>query len=366
MKQSAGQNNSQRIERPYRVAQWATGNVGSHALKAIIQHPQMTLAGLYVHSEAKAGRDAGEFCGLASTGIKATRSIDDIIAAKPDCVSYMPQGCNFDDLCRLLESGINVVTTRDEVQNPACMDPAVRERVEAACLRGNASIHATGVSPGFITEAVPLVLASIQRRLDSLRIREFADVSARNSPDMLFNIMGFGRPSIPQANEARAQHLRHAFGPPLQLTANALGLQFDSIESKGEVALARRDTKIAAGTIRAGTVAAMRTVICGMRRGKVLMSMTPIWYCTTDIDTDTDWDLRPDGWSIAVEGDAPFEMDLRFTTPPDLKAAVTPGYTAHRAVNAIPYVCDAPPGIRTIADLPQIIADLREPAHTSG
>ena len=345
--------------RPYRVVQWATGNVGSHALRAIVQHPQMTLVGLYVHSESKAGRDAGELCGIGATGIKATRNIDDIIALKPDCVVYMQQGCNFDDLGRLLESGINVVTTRDEVQNPDSMDPATRDHIEAACRRGNASIHATGSSPGFITEAVPLVLASIQRRLDSLRISEFADLSSRDSPEMLFNIMGFGRAPIPGANEGRAAYLRNSFGPTLQLTANALGLRFDTIESKGEVALALHDTRIAAGMVKAGTVAALRTVITGMRRGEALMSMTPTWYCTTDIDAD--WDLRPDGWHIVVEGDAPFEMSLRFTTPDERKAAVTPGYTAHRAINAIPYVCEAPPGIRTVVDLPQIIADLREP-----
>jgi 2,4-diaminopentanoate dehydrogenase len=61
-----------------------------------------------------------------------------------------------------------------------------------------------------------------------------------------------------------------------------------------------------------------------------------------------------------VEGDAPFEMDLRFTTPPERKAAVTPAYTAHRAINSIPFVCEATAGIRTVADLPNIIADLRE------
>ena len=347
------------MKHPYRVVQWATGNVGSHALRAIVQHPQMTLVGLYVHSQSKAGRDAGELCGIGPTGIRATRNIHDIIALKPDCVVYMQQGCNFDDLCQLLEAGINIVTTRDEVQNPACMDPAVRERIEAACGRGNASIHATGSSPGFITEAVPLVLASIQRRLDSLRINEFADLSSRDSPEMLFNIMGFGRAPVPGANEGRAAYLRNSFGPTLQLTANTLGLQFDTIESKGEVALALHDTQIAAGLVKAGTVAALRTVITGMRRGKALMSMTPTWYCTTDIDAD--WDLRPDGWHIVVEGDAPFEMSLRFTTPDEHKAAVTPGYTAHRAINAIPYVCEAAPGIRTVADLPQIIADLREP-----
>jgi hypothetical protein len=37
---------------------------------------------------------------------------------------------------------------------------------------------------------------------------------------------------------------------------------------------------------------------------------------------------------------------------------MTPGYTANRAVNAVPYVCAAPPGIRTTVDLPQIIPAL--------
>jgi 4-hydroxy-tetrahydrodipicolinate reductase len=46
--------------------------------------------------------------------------------------------------------------------------------------------------------------------------------------------------------------------------------------------------------------------------------------------------------------------------PPEHKAATTPGYTAHRAVNAVPYFCAAAPGIRTSVDMPQIIADLRE------
>src|SRR5262249_32299835 len=136
MSQPTSQSNPQGSRARYRVVQWATGNVGSHALRSIIQHPRMTLAGVYVTSAAKAGKDAGELCGLSPVGVKATRNIEDILALEPDCVLYMQQGCNFEDLCRLLESGINVVTTRDEVQNPAAMDPAVRERVEAACQRG--------------------------------------------------------------------------------------------------------------------------------------------------------------------------------------------------------------------------------------
>lgn len=356
-------NNTDRSTRSYRVVQWATGNIGMRSLRAVLAHPSLRLVGLYVHSEAKAGRDAGELCGLGTAGVKATRSIDEIIALEADCVLYMQQSCNFDEICRLLASGANVVTTRGEFHHPESLDPAVRSRVEDACRRGNSSIHSTGISPGFITEALPLLLTSIQRRLDSLRIHEFADVSTRDSPTLLFQIMGFGQPPVPQANEARAQYLGHAFGPSLQIVANAIGLPLDSIEAKGEVARARRDIQIAAGVVGAGTVAAQRTIISGMRKGKALMSFSANWYCSKEIDAD--WDLRATGWHVEVAGDTPLDIDIRFPVPAERWADVSPNLTAHRPINSIPYVCAAEPGIRTTIDLPQIIADLNEPAISS-
>jgi len=139
-----------------------------------------------VHSADKVGRDAGELGGSEKSESLLPNSIDDIIALKPDCVMYMPQWTHYDEVCRLLQSGINIVTTRTEFLNPASMNPQVRERVEAACQRGNTSIHSTGCSPGFATEALPLLLTCLQRRLDRLNIYEFADNSSRNSPQMLF------------------------------------------------------------------------------------------------------------------------------------------------------------------------------------
>jgi 4-hydroxy-tetrahydrodipicolinate reductase len=337
------------------VVQWATGNIGTRALRAVIEHPNLRLAGLYVHSAAKAGRDAGALCGIDPVGVAATQSIDEIIALHADCVLYMQQGCNMDDICRLLAAGSNIVTTRGEFHDPARLDPAVRIRVEDACRKGGTSIHSTGSSPGFITEAVPLVLTSIQRRLDMLTIDEFADVSSRDSPDMIFNIMGFG--AAPGTfDERRLAHIRGSFGPSLHQLADALSIPLDSVEVMGEVATARNDTRIAAGVVKAGTIAATRITVSGMRNGRPLLRFRANWYCATDVDQS--WDLRETGWRIVVEGDTPLHVDIFFPIRPDQMAATTPGYTAHRAVNAIPYVCAAPPGIRTTADLPQIIANL--------
>ena len=339
----------------HRVVQWATGNIGTRALRSVIEHPTLELAGVWVHSPDKAGRDAGELCGLDPNGVAATNDIEDVVALGADCVLYMPRALDADEVCRLLASGANVVTTRGEFHHPPSMDAALRDRVDAACAQGGTSIHSTGSSPGFISEAVPLVLTSIQRRLDGLTIDEFADLSQRDSPDLLFNIMGFGKP--PAAfDERRLSHGRVSFGPSLRLVADALGLPLDDIEASGEVAVASRTVEIAAGTLEAGTVAAQRLTVAGMRDGRPLLRFRAHWYCTTELEPA--WDLAATGWRVTVDGDAPLDVDLRFSVPIERMGDVSPGYTAHRAVNAVPVVCAAAPGIRTTVDLPQVIASL--------
>jgi 2,4-diaminopentanoate dehydrogenase len=339
----------------YRVVQWATGNIGSRSLRAVIDHPRLTLVGVWVSEPGKVGRDAGGLCGRGETGITTTGDLDEIVALRPDCVLYMQQGSDVDVLCELLESGGNVVTTTGIVHHPGSMDPTVRERLESACARGGSSIHSTGVSPGFISEALPIVLTSIQRRLDRLRIAEFADLSSRNSPTLLFDLMGFGQdPSTFDAG--RWAHGAISFGPSLRLMGDALGLPLDTVESTGGLAVALGDTDIAAGTIRAGTTAGQRMTVVGRRNGEELITFSATWYCTTELDPL--WDLREGGWRVTVDGDCPLDIDIRLSIPLERMAETTPGYTANRAVNSVPVVCEAAPGIRTTIDLPQVVADL--------
>jgi 4-hydroxy-tetrahydrodipicolinate reductase len=343
------------VNRPLRVVQWATGNIGTRSLRGVIEHPDMELVGVRVYGDEKVGRDAGDLCGRPPTGVLATADIDAVLALDADCVLYMPRALDVADVCRLLASGANVVTTRGEFHRPAGMADDLRGEVEAACAEGGSSIHSTGSSPGFITEAVPLVLTSIQRSLDSLKIEEFADLSARNSPELLFDIMGFGRPPT-AIGEARLTHGRTSFGPSLELVADALGMPLERLDASGEVAVALHDTAIAAGVIEAGAVAAQRVTVDGYHHGRAVVRFRANWYCTADLEPA--WDLRPTGWRVSVEGDAPLDVDLRFPFPIEEMAAMSPGYTANRAVNAVPVVCDAPPGIRTTIDLPQVVARL--------
>ena len=137
----------EQTNRGYRVAQWATGTLGARALQAIIEHPHMPLAGVDVHGPEKAGRDAGELCGREATGIHATASIEEIVELGPDCVLYMPNSLNLDELCRLLAAGINVVTTCGAFHHPASMDPTCARRYRRPASSAALRCTAPGAPP---------------------------------------------------------------------------------------------------------------------------------------------------------------------------------------------------------------------------
>lgn len=336
----------------YRVAQWGTGNVGMDALRSVIDHPLYDLVGVKVYAEGKVGRDAGELCGAPSTGVIATREIEDIIAARPDCVVYMPDRAEVDALCRLLEAGINIATSRMEFNGRAKMDSAVRVKIEAACERGQASIYASGSTPGVWTEVFPFALSTLQRRLDCLTLTDFADMSSRNSPEMLFDLIRFGAdpasldPSTPYGTAMSTP-------PSLYMTAQAMGLEVDEIVCGREYAVARNRVEIAAGTIEAGTIGAVRMEIAGLRKGTAVIRRRSIWYVTRDIEPA--WDLRDTGVHYRVEGDTPIDVMMTFPVSEEDYPKISPGFTANPVVNAVPYVCEAAPGIRQTDELPYII-----------
>lgn len=345
-----------------RVIQWATGNVGTRAMRAVVEHPHLELVGLWVSNPDKVGldaarlveRDVGYEGTCPDTGVIATNSAADLIALDADCVLYMRQGTDIGELCALLASGKNVVTTRGDFHHAPSMDPQVRALIEEACAKGGSSIYSTGSSPGFITEALTLPMVSMSRQLDCLTIDEYADMTSRNSPDLIFNIMGYGV-SVGQFDQGKVDYVKHDFAGSLAQVAEALGIGIDEWRAFGELSGATRTVEIAAGTIPEGTVGAQRITIEGVKDGKPRLRFRANWYCTTEIE-HTDWNLRESGWKVVVEGGTPMEVNITFPVDEATYPKVTPGFTAHRAVNAIATVCAASPGIRTTAEMAQVLA----------
>jgi len=342
----------------YRVVQWAAGRMGKKALRGVIDHPALELVGLHVYSEDKDGKDAGVLAGIGPLGILATCGIEDVVALKPDCVLYMQEGFNLDDLTRLLSSGINIVTTRSEFFYATAMDPTLRESIERACMQGGASIHATGSSPGYSTTTMPLTLVYPMRRLDSLSIDEYADIPASVGPDMITKVMRFGAPVNNDEMDPRLlRAIAEGYEQSLTAFADAIGLPLDGFDITGEFARATEPFILSDGSvIEKGTMAAQRITVAGLRSGKQLLTFRAHWFCTPHLDPD--WNITGEGWLFTTKGDAPMQVRITYGRTDEGYSEHLAGYTANPAVNSIPNVVEAEPGIRTIFDMPPVIACL--------
>jgi hypothetical protein len=358
----------------HKVVQWATGNTGLRALREVIRHPSLDLAGVFVYDAAKDGVDAGELCGERPVGITATTDRQAILDLRADCVSYMPRATGtgpsragltqaelLDDIVPMLEAGTNIVTTcTDLFARGRRLGEEGRARVRAACEKGQASIWPSGSDPGFITETLAFALLSVQRRIDCIEIEEHGDLSHRPSPHMVMDQMRFGKQLAGFDPDRRKTHLFGEYQPPLTVLADAAGFTIDEWTATGGAAAARHDTTIVSGEIKAGTAAAQRVIITGRSGGAEVVRFTQYAYVTMDVDPA--WDLRPTGWRVRVHGDAPFDIDMAFPVPLDDLADYVPAYNANGPVNAIPYVCAAAPGILTTEDLPPVLPRGPRPA----
>jgi hypothetical protein len=144
-------------KQPLRVIQWATGSVGRYAIDAMTDDPNLELVGVWVHSESKDGQDAGTIAGIDPLGVKATRDKEALLALPADCVLYAPLLSDVDEICRILESGKNVVTPTGFSY---VKDPTLAARLDAACRKGNVSFHGSGIHPGFAGDRLPLATRS--------------------------------------------------------------------------------------------------------------------------------------------------------------------------------------------------------------
>lgn len=335
---------------PLRVVQWATGDIGKRAMREVIRHPDMELVGALTYNPDKEGRDAGELCGEDKTGVCLTTDRSAIHALKADCVLYMPQIIDIEDMVAFAEAGTNIVSVCMEFYDGGSgMDPAHRERLEQACQQGGVSAYGTGSSPGFITDLFPHSVLALQRRVDFYQIEEFGNMSRRNSPLMLFDQIGFGKPMDPDAYPTpRLTSAPTAFAP----IARAAGWEIDEWKTVTEFAAAREDAETVCGSVKAGTVGARRLVRTGYEKGVERMRFAQIMYITPDLDPD--WNVGDTGWRVKIEGDASLEIDLKFPVSLDELGDYTPALTANPPVNAIPFVCAARPGMLRTSDLPPL------------
>ena len=335
----------------YRVVQWATGAIGKTCLRAVLDRPDMSLAGVYVYAARKAGQDAGAIARYPDTGILATRSIEEILALDADVVIHtarlqLPYEQHDEDICALLRSGKNVITTAGQ-HYPAAHGPARLALFDEAARAGGVTLYGTGMNPGYVLERLVLGLTGVCVDVQRIEVTELLDASTMPDPDFVFTVMGMG--SDPDRLDLRAGPLAVLFGTlyreAIAFVCDRMNVVVDEIQPDHRVVAAARDLTVGAGVIRAGTVAATEWRWHAISAGQRFLTLSVIWT----MDPSLDGYAGRNHWTVDIEGRPDLHLSLDMADPPGTGLRTKAGQyvTAAAVINAIPDVVAAPPGVFT-------------------
>ncbi|CAN5607978.1 hypothetical protein BH24ACT4_BH24ACT4_22640 [soil metagenome] len=338
-----------------RVIQWSTGTVGVHAVPGIAAHPDLELAGLWVHSDDKAGRDAGEICGGPPLGLIATQDGDALLASDAEVVCYMASSDIrpdevVDDLCRMLAMGKNVINTSFvPLLYPKVAGDGIHDRLEAACQEGGSSFYTSGIDPGYGNAGLAIGALALCKEVRTVRMMEIINYDTWDNPFTMFEIMGFGKPDTSASLLLAPGSTALAWGPVVHLVADAIGLSLDEVEESHEVIMADADIEIASGTVEKGTVSGMRFEVVGKVAGEERVVLE---HVTRLRDDDAPEWPQGEGYRILVEGEPHLKLELEMSSDHGDHNHAGCLATAMHVLNAVPDLVAASPGVKTILDLP--------------
>jgi hypothetical protein len=346
-----------------RTALIGTGNCGSLALKQLVSDARFDLTGVWVSSDAKVGKDAGELAGLdVTTGVAASDDLDAIIAAKPECIVYCAMGDTrlpdaMAEVRKILAAGVNVVGSGLGVlQYPWQVIPdKYIQRIEDAAREGDSTVFFTGVDPGFATDLLPFALAGTCQSIEQVRTMEIADYATYDGATVMFDVMGFGNAigDLPMLYQPGV--LSIAWGTAIRQLAAGLGIEVDEIKDAVDQEPAPEDFDVAVGTIKKGTVAAVRFQIEGMVKGKPVIIVEHVTRLRPDLRPDWAQPAQPGGsYRVEITGEPSYVMDICPTSRNGDHNYAAILAAAGRIVNAIPDVVAARAGIRTTLDMPLV------------
>jgi hypothetical protein len=350
-------------ERHYKVVVWATGRVGRLTIRTVADRSNLDLVGVWVHSESKEGQDAGLLAGIDPIGVAATRDQEAILGGDADCVVYTGPATNrpreaIEDFCRILEAGKNIVTTSlpGLVYPRGSMRQSALTRLAESAQRGGSSIYSTGIEPGFGCDLFAVALSSMSSRIYSIRGLEITDYSRDNLVYEMRELFGFGQPLDYQGGVMMPGVIKFGWGAAITMVAEALGVQLDEIRESCQYAPAPRRLETASGVIEPGTIGAMWFRCIGVVDGQEVITIEHVDRMCRDVAPD--WPKSRAGgidgvWRVIIEGEPSFDAEFEVgfnadedSTPHGLLA------TGMRAVNAIPWVCAADPGIVDALHIP--------------
>ncbi len=324
-----------------RVVSFGLGPIGQRAAALAASKTSLDLVGAIDVDPALVGRDLGELLGSDSVdGITvsadAAATLQD---ARPDAVihctsSFLP--VVGDQLMAIAESGCNVISSTEELLWPRLQHPDIADRIDQAAQAANVSVLGTGVNPGFVMDCLPAFASSVCYGVESVVCRRYVDATPRRLP---FQKKIGASMEVDQFNDLAAQGKLGHIGlrESIALLGAALGFELDTIKQDIQPIVATRALETEYMQIKEGQVAGIHNTGFGDERGKRRIEMDLRMYVGAEDPVD----------ECVFVSEPPMHLRIEGGTQGDFA-------TAAMLVNGLAGVVAAPPGLRTMLEVPLV------------
>jgi hypothetical protein len=322
-----------------RVLHFGLGPIGCGVARQIAHRSGLGIVGGVDVAPDKAGRDLGEVIGLGhALGVAISPDLPLALqAARPDVAVL----CTSSSLARvlpqieaLLDAGISIVSTTEELAYPVGDNIPLARRIDEAAKANGVAVLGTGVNPGFLMDALPIMLTGVCERVDKIEVERVQDARTRRLPFQ--QKIGAGLTEAEFQERVANGSVRHVgLAESVSMIADAMGWKLDRITDEIAPKIAEEDVTSEWLQVAAGRVCGLVQDGVGWRDEEPLIMLHMEAYLGAPESFD----------AVRVHGSPPLAMKLAGGVQGDVA-------TASIVVNSLPKVLAASPGLHTMRSLP--------------
>jgi 4-hydroxy-tetrahydrodipicolinate reductase len=322
-----------------RVVHVGLGPIGAGIVKQVAARKGLSIVGAVDVDPAKVGRDLGEVVGAdRRLRVKVDSDLAKTLkSVKPDVVML----CTSSALATVapqveavLKAKVPIVSTTEELAYPWFTQKRLAAKIDLAARKARVAVLGTGVNPGFVMDALAITLTGVSDRVDRIRITRIQDARIRRLPFQ--QKIGSGLTVEQFAAKVKAGTVRHVgLTESIAMIASAMGWKLDGVtdEIQPKIAEARVSSQFL--TVEPGLVCGIIQDGTGFVGGEPIIKLHMEAYLGAPESYD----------STEIEGNPHLSMRIAGGVHGDVA-------TTSIAVNSIPKVLEARPGLHTMRTLP--------------
>jgi 4-hydroxy-tetrahydrodipicolinate reductase len=329
------------VARVLKVVLVGLGPIGQAVARVALDTDGLQVIGATDLAPDQGGRDLGAVLGLGrkvrvkvdgepEKFMRRARADVAVLCTSSSLKTLRPQ------VLALVKSGMNVISTCEELAYPTPATAAAFRDIDGAASRKKVSVLATGVNPGYAMDALALMLTAPCSQVRRVSVSRCVDAATRRLP--LQRKVGAGL-NLNQFRRAMTEGtVRHVgLRESVHMIADGLGWKLDRVDETLEAAIAPRDLDTEYLRIPAGGVAGIKQHARGFRGEEAVVSLDLQMYVGAEAPRD----------HVYIDGTPPIDMTIKGGIAGDPA-------TAAMVINSIPKLMAARPGVVTMKDLPLV------------